>query len=127
VAAPCAAIRSFLDAYGVGDVATMRAWLADGFVGYVTNAAAGVDRVDGSDAYLARLPVLSTAGATATITQSVQVAAEQALTMVEIEARRGTRELHNFGAFLSRHDGDGRILEPWMVDARPAYSDEFWS
>ncbi len=120
-------MRSFLDAYGVGDVDAMRARLASDVVGYVTNSAAAVDRVDGREAYLARLPVLATAGATATITQTVAVAADQALTMVEIRAAREGRELHNFGAFLSRHDADGRIVELWMVDARPAYSDEFWS
>jgi len=120
-------MRAFVDAYGIGDVDAMRAALADGFVGYVTNAAAGVDRVDGPDAYLARLPVLAAAGATATITQTVQVATDQALTMVEIHARRDGRVLHNFGAFLSRHDADGRVVELWMVDAQPAYSDEFWS
>ena len=124
VADPCAAMRSFVDAYGAGDVETMRAALADGFVGYVTNAAAGVERVDGPDAYLTRLPVLAS---TAAITQTVAVAADQALTMVEIHARREARELHNFGAFLSRHDAEGRVVELWMVDARPAYSDEFWS
>jgi hypothetical protein len=47
--------------------------------------------------------------------------------MVEIRAGRGGRELHNFGAFLSRIDGEGRIVDLWMVDALPAYSDEFWS
>jgi hypothetical protein len=120
-------MRSFLDAYGAGDIETMRAALADGFVGYVTNAGAEVDRVDGPEAYLARLPVLASAGATAAITQTVAVAADQALTMVEIHAQREARELHNFGAFLSRHDAEGRIVELWMVDARPAYSDEFWS
>ncbi len=120
-------MRSFLDAYGRGDVEAMRAALAYGFVGYVTNAAAEAERVEGPDAYLARLPELATAGATATITQTVRVAPDQALTMVEIHARRDGRELHNFGAFLSRHDATGRIVELWMVDARPAYSDEFWS
>jgi ketosteroid isomerase-like protein len=127
MADPCAAIRSFLDAYGVGDLDAMRAALADGFVGYVTNAASQAERVEGREAYLARLPVLATADATASMTQTVRVAPDQALTMVEVHAQRSGRKLHNFGAFLSRHDGDGRITELWMVDAKPAYSDEFWS
>jgi hypothetical protein len=51
---------------------------------------------------------------------------ELVLSMVEIRAKREGRELHNFAAFLARITG-GRIADLWMVDARPAYSDEFWS
>jgi hypothetical protein len=35
-------------------------------------------------------------------------------------------ELHNYAAFLARV-ADGRVVELWMVEAQPAYSDEFWS
>ena len=64
--------------------------------------------------------MLASAGATATITQTVQVATDLALTMFEIHARRGKgAKLHNFGAFPSRHDAAGRIVELWMVDALP--------
>ena len=56
----------------------------------------------------------------------VEVDAERVLIMVEIRARREGMELHNFAAFLARVR-DGRIAELWMVDARPEYSDRFWS
>jgi hypothetical protein len=35
--------------------------------------------------------------------------------------------LHNHAGFLARFDDEGRVDELWMVDALPAYSDEFWS
>ena len=46
--------------------------------------------------------------------------------MVEIQAEREGRRLHNFAAFLADVD-DGRVSRLWMVEALPAYSDEFWS
>mgnify|MGYP003598380111 CR=1 FL=1 len=39
---------------------------------------------------------------------------------------RHGKDLHNFPAFLARV-ADRQIAELWMVEARPAYSDEFWS
>lgn len=119
-------IRSFVEAYAAGDRAGMKSVLSASLEAYVTNAEAGVDRVDGADAYLERLPDLAGADLSLRVTQSVMVAPDQALTMVEVRARRGDRDLHNFAAFLSRVR-DGQIAELWMVDALPAYSDEFWS
>jgi ketosteroid isomerase-like protein len=123
---PADVVRSFVHAYDAGSRAEMAALLSADLVGYVTNASAGVDRVDGADAYLARLPDPPDAELSLRVTQSVSVAPDQALTMVEIRASRGQRELHNFGAFLSRVR-DGQITEIWMVDALPALSYEFWS
>ena len=45
---------------------------------------------------------------------------------VRVLARKG-RTLHNHAGFLARFDAAGRLDELWMVDALPAYSDEFWS
>ena len=45
--------------------------------------------------------------------------------MVEIRAERKQRSLHNFAAFLATV-ADDRITELWMVEALPAYSDQFW-
>jgi ketosteroid isomerase-like protein len=119
-------VRAFVAAYGRDDRDEVRRLLADDVVAFVTNADAGVDRVDGPDGYLARLPSLDGAELRIEVTQSVRVAPDQALTMVRIVAEREGRSLHNFGAFLSRTRG-GQLTEIWMVDAEPAYSDEFWS
>lgn len=118
--------RGFFGAYGRGDRASAAALLADDVVSYVTNADAGVDVVRGRDEYMRRVPDLRSADGSLEITQVVAIDDERVLTMVEIRARRGEMELHNFAAFLARVRG-GRIAELWMVDARPEYSDRFWA
>ena len=118
--------RSFVAAHDAGDRDRMRALLSDDVVGYVTTADADLERVDGADEYIARLPSPPDAELTLRVTQSLEIAVDQALTMVEVRASRGDRELHDFGAFVSRVRDD-RIAEVWMVDALPAVSYEFWS
>jgi ketosteroid isomerase-like protein len=118
--------RRFFGAYGEGDLETVRALLADDLTSYVTNAEGGVDRVEGAEAYMARLPDTAGVDLSTRITQVVAIDDERVLTMVEIEAERDEARLHNFAGFLARVSG-GRIAELWMVEAEPAYSDEFWS
>jgi ketosteroid isomerase-like protein len=119
-------VRSFVEAFAAGDRAAMGVLVADDVTAYVTNAKGGVDRVDGRDAYMKRIPDLDSAEYTITLAQSATVAPSQALAMVEIKATRGGKELHNFAAHLC-HVRAGQIDEWWMVEALPAYSDEFWS
>jgi hypothetical protein len=104
----------------------MAAALSESLVAYVTNADGGVDEVRGADAYMARVPG-GDAEYSADITQVVSVSPSQVLAMVEIVASRQGRTLHNHAGFLARFDDDGRVDELWMVDALPAYSDEFWA
>ncbi len=118
--------RRLFEAYGDGDVDGFRSLLADDLTAYVTNADAGVDEVRGVEAYMSRLPNLHALGGRFRITQVLPVDEERVLTMVEIRAERGGRELHNFAAFLAEVNG-GKVTKLWMVDALPAYSDEFWS
>ena len=118
--------RSFFGAYASGDREAAAALLADDLVSYVTNADAGVDVVRGRDEYMRRVPDLRSAAGSLELTQVVEVDAERVLIMVEIRARREGMELHNFAAFLARVRED-RIAELWMVEARPEYSDRFWS
>ena len=117
---------AMIEAFDAGDTDRMGALLADDVVAYVTNAEGSADRVDGRDAYLARMPDVRGAEYTVTVTQSVAVAAGQVLAMVDVEAAREGRTLHNHAAFLATVR-DGVITEVWMVDALPAYSVEFWS
>jgi ketosteroid isomerase-like protein len=118
--------RELFDAYGQGDLDTMRSLLAEDLVAYITNADAGVDRVHGREGFMSRLPDLAGAELSTAVTQIVAIDDERVMTMIEIKAERGDRALHNFAAFLARVS-DGQIAELWMVDAKPAYSDEFWS
>ncbi len=126
MAGPAEVLRAFVAAYRSGDEAHMRSLLAPGIVAYVTNADAGTDVVVGPDAYIERLPDLSGADIQLDITQSVDVAPDQTLAMVQVRAHRKGRDLHNHAAFLARV-AEGQIAELWMVDAQPSYSDEFWA
>jgi ketosteroid isomerase-like protein len=126
VSDPASVFRQLIDTYGRGDLDAMRTLLADDLVAYVTNGEGGVDRVDGADGYLGRVPVVADARYSATVTQVVTPAEDQALGMVEIRAERPGKTLHNHAAFLARVR-QGRVTELWMVDALPAPSDEFWS
>ena len=118
--------RRFFDSYREGDLEAVRAALADDVVTYVTNAEGGADRVEGADGFMARLPDTSEAELETRITQVLAIDDERVMTMIEVRAERRGKTLHNFAAFLTRV-ADGRIAELWMVDAKPAYSDEFWS
>ena len=114
------------ESYGSGDLDTMRSCMADDMVGWITNAEGGVDRTDGADAYMARLPDLSEAKLQTRITQVLGIDDERVMTMIAIRASRRGKELENHAAFLARVSG-GKVAELWMVEAQPAYSDEFWS
>jgi ketosteroid isomerase-like protein len=118
--------RELFETYGTGDIETMRSLLADDVTAYITNADAGVDRVQGRDGFMSRLPDLEGAELSTGITQIVAIDEERVMTMVEVKAERKGRTLHNFAAFLARVR-EGQIAELWMVEAKPAYSDEFWS
>lgn len=118
--------RHLFDGYGRGDLDAMRAVLASDMVAHITNASGGTDRVEGVDGFMARLPDLTGASLTTSITQIAAVDDERVMTMIEIKASREGKELHNFATFLARVVG-GHVKELWMVEARPAYSDEFWS
>jgi ketosteroid isomerase-like protein len=118
--------RALFEAYGDGNMETMRSLFASEAVSFITNGEGGVDRVEGRDGFMARLPDLSGAEISTAITQVVEIDPERAMTMVEVKAARGGRTLHNFAAFLTRLS-EGRVVELWMVDAKPAESDDFWS
>jgi ketosteroid isomerase-like protein len=118
-------VPRFVAAYAVRDEDAMRSALAPDLTAYVTNAEGGVDRVDGREAYLQGLLALNAPELSVRVTQTVAVAPDSTLTMVEIRAERAGKTLHNFSAFLARIDNE-QIVELWMVEALPAYSAEFW-
>lgn len=122
---PAETMVGLINAFSTRSETGMRAALAEDITAYVTTADGGVEQVQGRDNYLQRLLALKAPTVSATVTQSVNVAPDQAMVMVEIRAERKGRTLHNFAAFLARVQRD-EIVELWMVDALPAYSDEFW-
>jgi SnoaL-like domain len=122
---PESTLVRLIEAFAARDAAAMRATLADDLTAFITTADGGVEAVHGADEYLARLLALQAPTLRVTVTQSVTVSAEQALAMVEIYAERKDRTLHNFAAFLAVGCA-GQLRQLWMVEALPAYSDEFW-
>jgi ketosteroid isomerase-like protein len=101
--------QRLFEAYGDGDLETVRSLLAQDMTAYVTNAAAGVDRVSGRDGFRSRLPNLEGAELSTRITQIVAVDEERAMTMLEAKAKREGRTLHNFrGVPVPRERGPGQ-------------------
>ncbi len=108
--------KRLFGAYGAGDLETMRSLLAEDMIGWVTNAEGGVDRTEGRDAYLSRLPDLSEAQLKARVTQVLGIDEERVMTMIAIRAERKGKSLENFAAFLARVSGV-QVAELWMVEA----------
>lgn len=107
----------------------MRGLLGDPFTAYITTSDGGSHKVTGRDEYLGRLAAMDLASAqfTANLTQPpLMIDSATVLLMVEIRAAKAGRTLHNFAGHLLRVT-DGTISHWWMVDAKPAESDQFWS
>jgi ketosteroid isomerase-like protein len=123
------AAESFIAAFSAADFDAMRELLAPDLVAWVTDADGAMARLDGRDEYLSRVEAMDLPAArfSVELTQApVEVGPDRVLLMVEVHAERGGRTLHNFAGHLLRIDGE-RIAEWWMVDAKPAESDGFWS
>ena len=119
--------RRFFGGFGRDDATeVMRNAMTEDAVSWITNAEGGSDRVEGREGWIARVPSLEGAEGRVDVVQVVPIGADLMLTMIEVHAARKGRTLHNFAAFLTRVQDD-RIAELWMVDARPAESDAFWS
>ncbi len=119
--------RELIEAFCAADTQRMRSLLADDLRAYITNRDGGVDEV-GAEEYLRRVTAMDLPGTQLklAITQVVAPRPEMAIAMVEVNASRGGRTLHNHAAhclFIR----DGLVAEWWMAEALPAESDAFWS
>ncbi|MBN9622143.1 MAG: nuclear transport factor 2 family protein, partial [Actinobacteria bacterium] len=98
-------------------------------VAWVTDSEGQMQRLEGRDDYLGRVEAMDLPAArfTLELTQApVAVGPDLVMLMVEVQAERGGRRLHNFAGHLLRIEGE-QIAEWWMVDAKPAESDAFWA
>lgn len=120
-------VTGFIEAFARFDYPGMARRLAVDARSYVTQPDGGVALVKGRDAYMKTIASVDYASAdlAMNITQILEVGPGRVMVMVEIRAARKGRELHNFAAFLIDVRG-GQITTMRMVEARPAYSDEFW-
>jgi len=119
--------RELIEAFCVADTQRMRSLLADDLRAYITNRRGGVDAV-GAEDYLRRVAAmdLPSAQLKLAVTQVITPRPEMVIAMVEVNAARGDRTLHNHAAHCL-FVRDGLVAEWWMVEALPAESDAFWS
>ncbi len=120
-------VSDFINAFEQGNYQQMENLLALDLVSYVTNAKAGLDKVQGRDAYMKRVLAMNIPAVKPNIivTQMAEIKENQILVMVEIKAKLKDRTLHNYAAHLI-NTNNNKITEMWMVEALPEYSDEFW-
>ena len=126
---PVPVVQSFLAAFNSGDLPGLRACLADEAVASVTGPDGQPIEIIGADSYVAAVSAMNLPAVDycVTLTQApVLVDDSLVLAMVQVRAHREARDLHNYAAHLVRVDG-GRITRLWMVEAKPAESDEFWA
>jgi ketosteroid isomerase-like protein len=119
----------FIAAFSAADFGTMRELLAPDLVAWVTDAEGAMGRLEGREDYLGRVEAMDLPAAdfSVELTQApVAVGPDLVMLMVEVRAERGGRTLHNFAGHLLRIES-AQIAEWWMVDAKPAESDAFWS
>lgn len=119
--------RELIDAFCAADTQRMRTLLADDLRAYITNRDGGVDEV-GVEEYLQRVAAMDLPSAqfTLAVTQTVAPRPEMIIAMVEVNAARDGRTLHNHAAHCL-FVRDGLVVEWWMVEALPAESEAFWS
>lgn len=119
----------FIAAFSNADFEVMRELLAPDLIAWVTDSSGKMNRLVGRDEYLSRIEQMDLPAASfrVDLTQEpVPIGDDKVLLMVEVRAERGGMALHNFAGHLLRLE-DQRIAEWWMVDAKPAESDEFWA
>jgi ketosteroid isomerase-like protein len=124
-----ALIDRFVECFNNADLGAMRAALADDAVAFITGPDGNPLRLDGADTYIAALGAMDLPNVdySVELTQAPMLLGDdQALIMTEVRARRGDTTLQNFAAHLLRV-ADGKIVEMYMVDAKPAESDAFWA
>ncbi len=119
--------ESFMKSFSKADFVRLDKLLDTNVKSYMTNREGGVNLIEGSLALITNLKSLDveTVKPTIKITQINEINAFQVLVMIEIQANRNAKSLHNFAAYLITFHNE-KIIEIQMVEAKPQYSDEFW-
>lgn len=119
-------VNNFILSFSSGNTEQIASFLSEKMTGYVTNAEAKANKTVGREAFMATIPCdIETVKPEVKITQILSVKRNLILVMVEVNAQRKGKQLHNHAAFLIRIKLK-KIDEIYMVDALPKYSDEFW-
>lgn len=119
--------HAFVEAFDRADLDGIAACLSEDLVAEVTQKDADTIELHGRAAYMASVEALDipTVRPRVWTTQVAMVSEDQVLFMTEVQVDRKGRHLHNFAAFLCTIS-ENLIQRIWMVEARPAESDEFW-
>lgn len=121
-------VLNFISAFEKLNAEKMRILLDDAFIMYVTNAAGGVDKIEGAEQFIDRFKSIDYSKASylnLTATQLVTIEPNKIMAMVHVKANKKDVDFENFAAFLF-YISSNKIIHIWMVDAKPAYSDHFW-
>ena len=120
-------ISDFVNAFDKADYKKIQGLLANNVMSYVTNPEGGVNLLKGRDAFMENINMLDVKSVSprVDITQLLKINQNQGMVMVEVKAKRKGKTLHNHAAYLINVT-NGLISEIRMVEALPAYSDEFW-
>ncbi|MBI2707234.1 MAG: hypothetical protein HYX35_02835 [Proteobacteria bacterium] len=121
-------VLDFVSAFEKLDWDQTRSLLDDNIVMYITNAEGGVDKVQGRDILMQRFQTVdySKAQSLSLIpTQILSIETGKVMVMVHVKAHKNGVDFQNYGAYLG-YIKDNKITHLWMVEAQPAYSDQFW-
>jgi len=110
------------------DYKTVEKYFANDIKNYVTNKEGGINLVVGAQEYINALQSMNfrKVKPTLSITQIHVISNNQAMFMLEVNARKLDKTLHNFATFLIDIEGT-KIVTMRMVEALPRYSDQFWN
>ena len=121
-----ALLVNFANAFAECDAEKMAPLFDDDIIVYITNSQAELDKVEGATAFLSRIAVVdySNVGLQIKPTQRITLDTEKVMGMFNVTAHKKT-DFENFAAFLC-YTKNNKITHLWQLDAKPAYSDEFW-
>lgn len=120
-------VLEFVKAFEIQDFAKICSIFDDHIVMYITNAQAGVDKVEGREQLINRFQEVDYAQShlKLTVTQIVTIDPDKVMVMVRVTAHKNNQDLENFSTFLC-YVKNNKITHIWQVEAQPAHSDKFW-
>lgn len=118
----------FVDAFIANDIDKVESLLAEDIVSFITNRRGKADKVIGKNDFTKHLLVMDIKNVQPKIriTQLLKINDFQVMFMIEVIAKKGLKELHNFAAYLIGVNNNYKINSYHMVEALPEYSDDFW-
>lgn len=119
--------RDYLASFNEINFSKMAHCFDNQLVAYVTNSTSQADTVVGSEEFIARVKAMNMHEVDfhINLTQILSIEDDLVMVMVEVKASKNTKKLHNFATHLLKIKNN-KIIKIWMVEALPAYSEEFW-